>query len=283
MIKVLSWVKRKKKRSKLSELLKDFELPSFPDVAMEALSILRDDSASMRHVADVLQRDPGIHVKILRAVNSAAYGLSTKVGNIQHAVTLLGRSRIESLLLSHAVKNSLPPVHLSNFDCKRFWLTASRRANLAYFLSDFIHPVFKDEAFTVGLLQDMGVPAIASVRLDEYDELLGRLYTSNGVSLVELERDMLGIDHQEVGSAMAEEWNLPEYIAGSIRQHHFISKEAQDLAVRLVSGIKENYEIEDVEKMVDEWTDVVQLDRDKVKELVRMAFKRAEDFFRSFY
>lgn len=279
---VLSWIKRKKS-SRIKELLEDFELPSFPDIAVEALSILRDSDASMREVANVLRRDPGIHVKILRVVNSAAYGLSTKVGNIQHAVTLLGRSRIESLLLSHAVKESLPPVSIPNFNCGRFWLTASRRANLAQLLSDYLQPVMKDEAFTVGLLQDMGVPAIASIRKEEYNELLGKLYSSRGSSLVELEDDILGFNHQEVGSAMAEEWSLPGYISNSIRQHHFISLDAQDLAVRLVSGIKENYEIEDVENMIDEWTDVVHIDREKLKELVREAFKKAEDFFRSFY
>ncbi len=282
-MKVLTWIKKRKRKNRLSDLLRDFELPSFPDIALDALSILRDNNASMRDVANVLQRDPGIHVRILRAVNSAAYGLSTKVGNIHHAVTLLGRSRIESLLLSHAVKKSLPPVNLSNFNRKKFWLTASRRANLAYLLSDYIHPTLKDEAFTVGLLQDMGVPAIASVHQEEYNELLGRLYSSSGVSLVELEKDMLGIDHQEVGSAMAEEWNLPEYIANSIRQHHFISQNDKDLAIRLVSGIKENYDVEDVEDMIDEWTDVIHMDREKLKGLVRTAFERAEDFFRSFY
>ncbi len=281
-MKILGWLKKDTK-GKLAELLDGFELPSFPEITMEALSALRDNNASMRKVAGILQRDPGIHVKILRIVNSAAYGLSTKVGNMQHAATLLGRSRLESILLSHAVKDSLPPVHIPNFDCKKFWLTASRRANLAYMLSDYLHPVFKEESFTVGLLQDMGVPAIASVKQKEYNKLLEKFFSSDVDNIAILENDAFGFDHQRVGSLMAEEWNLPEYIGQSIKDHHSLSDGARDLAARLVSSINEKVELEDVEKMIDDWSDVVNVEKEKLKSLVGEAFKSAESFFKSFY
>ena len=219
----------------------------------------------------------------MRIVNSAAYGLSTKVGNMQHAATLLGRSRLESILLSHAVKDSLPPVHIPNFDCKKFWLAASRRANLAYMLSDYLHPVFKEESFTVGLLQDMGIPAIASVKQKEYNELLEKFFSSDVDNIAILENDTFGFDHQKVGSLMAEEWNLPEYIGQSIKDHHSVSDGAKDLAARLVSCINEKVEIEDVEKMIDEWSGIVNVEKEKLKNLVREAFKAAESFFKSFY
>ena len=282
-MKILGWIKKGSK-DKLKELLEGFELPSFPDVIMEALSVLRDDGASMREIADILQRDPGMHVQILRMVNSAAYGLSTKVGNIHHAVTMLGRSRIESMLLSHAVKETLPCVSIPAFNGKRFWLTAARRANLAYMLSEFLHPVFKDEAFTVGLLQDMAVPVIANVKKNEYNAILEHVYSTDGRDQVVIEKEKLGFDHQEVGAIMAEEWNLPEYISISIRNHHSISeKDAKDLAVRLVSFINERHEFDDMERFIDEWEEILQIDKEKMKSLTKDAFEKADDFFHSLY
>ena len=67
----------------------------------------------MTHVAYQLEGDPGLNVKVLKTVNSAAFGLSTRVSNLHHAVTLLGRSRLETIVLPQAVNNILPSVDKS--------------------------------------------------------------------------------------------------------------------------------------------------------------------------
>ena len=69
------------------------------------LAMLRDPESSMTDIAEQLQVDPGMHVKVLKTVNAAAFGLITRVTNLQHAAKLLGRSRLEAIILSHAVRN----------------------------------------------------------------------------------------------------------------------------------------------------------------------------------
>jgi HD-like signal output (HDOD) protein len=63
--------------SELRKILGDYELPSFPEVVMNVLRLLRDQESSSKEIAARLETDPGMHVRVLKTVNSASYGLST--------------------------------------------------------------------------------------------------------------------------------------------------------------------------------------------------------------
>ena len=84
----------KKDGQELRDLLNGYQLPSFSAAVINVLGLLREPEASMNDIAKQLEIDPGMHVKVLTTVNSAAFGLSTKVANIPHAASLLGRSRL---------------------------------------------------------------------------------------------------------------------------------------------------------------------------------------------
>ena len=79
----------------LSRELGDIAVRSFPAAVTRILAMLRQEDTSMQEIGDVLQNDRGLHVRVLRTVNSPAYGFSSKVETIQRAVTLMGRSRLE--------------------------------------------------------------------------------------------------------------------------------------------------------------------------------------------
>ena len=76
-----------KKRTKnngqeLRDLLSGYQLPSFSSAVINVLGMLRDPESAMNDIAKQLEIDPGMHVKVLKTVNSAAFGLTTKVANI---------------------------------------------------------------------------------------------------------------------------------------------------------------------------------------------------------
>ena len=78
-----------KKRAKnngqeLRDLLSGYQLPSFSSAVINVLGMLRDPESAMNDIAKQLEIDPGMHVKVLTTVNSAAFGLTTKVANIPH-------------------------------------------------------------------------------------------------------------------------------------------------------------------------------------------------------
>jgi HD-like signal output (HDOD) protein len=248
MLKLFKGTK-KDPRKTLEELLGDYDIPSFPDKVMGVMNLMRDPESTMREIADRIEIDPGLHVKVLRTVNSAAFGLAAKVTNILHAVSLLGRSRLESLVLSVAVKDVIPHNDMEQFDAKNFWKVAMRRASLARILSDRLHPAAAAEAFTVGLLQDMGIPVLVNVKKDAYCELFDTWNGDGSLQLCELERQAFGFDHTMVGALMAQKWDIPSNFVDAIAGHHASGEDAGiEPAIRLSSFLRYGSENDGVEE-----------------------------------
>lgn len=199
--------------------LGQLELPTFPRVTMSALEKARDDDASVMELADVLATDPGLTVKILSTVNSAAFACRSKVRNIHHAVSLLGRNEIESMLISVAVRQALPGGDAPGFCSERFWGTSAKRAAAARGLAARIDPSRASESFTGALLQDMAVPLLAHQLGERYAVVLQTWHDGND-DLALLEQKAFGWDHAVLGAWMSAEWKFPEVLTGAIGSHH---------------------------------------------------------------
>jgi len=247
------------------------------------LAMLRDPESSMTDIAEQLQVDPGMHVKVLKTVNAAAFGLITRVTNLQHAAKLLGRSRLEAIILSHAVSSALPTVHIPSFDIKRFWETAAKRASLARLLARLIHPATEVESFTAGLLQDMAVAVIANVKKKDYTEILEHWNTDKTTWLHVLEREAFSYDHATIGGLMAEEWNLPERLVVGISEHHdWDGNPDVDAAVKLVSYIRESDRSVGSEVLLKKCQEEFRIHEDRVLEMIDEASEYAHEFAQMF-
>ncbi|NNF13165.1 MAG: HDOD domain-containing protein [Gemmatimonadetes bacterium] len=217
------WKRSPDPQAELRELIGDYQLPTFSAGAVETLRLLREE-ADLNQVAERLLTDPGLSVRILKTVNSAAFGMRQQVSNLGHAVSLLGRSRVEALVLTAAVGDTLPTP--AGMDVDSFWDTSARRACLARLIAKNRDPSVEMQAFTAGLLQDMAVPVLALAKPDVYPELYRRAATDEGPPLYEVERDALGYDHAQVGAMMAESWDLPEGLITAISDHHLTGERA---------------------------------------------------------
>ncbi len=227
------WKRSPDPRAKLRRLIGHYELPSFPAAAVSTLSLLRSD-APMPEIVQRLMADPGLSVRILRMVNASAFGLRHEVASREHAANLLGRSRVESLVLTAAVNESLPTP--TGIDTAGFWRTCARRAFLAKRLADVLRPSQESEVFTAALLQDMAVPLLAEASRDRYAAIYTQSIEDDSATLHEMEQEAFGYDHAQVGALMAETWALPEPLVTAIADHHRPGKRCP-LTVEAVSRI----------------------------------------------
>lgn len=228
------WKRSPDPRARIRERIGEYELPSFSTSAISTLSLLRAD-ADMADIAEGLLADPGLTVRILRTVNSAGFGLRHEITNVVSAANLLGRSRLESLVLTAAVGESLPAP--TGFDNEGFWQTCARRACLARRIAAATSPAMEVEAFTAGLLQDMAVPILATSDPEGYGGLYRQAGADPDVTLHEVEMDAFGYDHAEIGALMAESWSLPEGLIQAIACHHHADSDAPD-AVLAVGRVR---------------------------------------------
>ena len=234
---MFSFKRSKDPKAEIKKLIGDFELPPFSDIVMRSLSLLRDPESSLNAIGEVINYDPALVTSIFKMVNSAAFGLVRHVDNISQAVALLGRARLESIVLAHAVKQSLPKVDEPWFSMSSFWDLAVKKATLARHIAQKFHPATSTQSFTAGMLQDVGMVVFASEKKKEYGEVIKMWKTNDNLKLIDIETNTFKFDHQNLGKLMAEDWMLPEHLIGSISGHH---QDGVEPAIKIASYLTDN-------------------------------------------
>ncbi len=275
---MFGFLKRKRidPKQELKRALGSADLPTFPNIIMELLDKVRDETIDLRTLADLVATDPGLSVNLLKTVNSAAFSLRHRVRNVHHAVTLLGRNRLESLLLALSVRQNIP--NPKGFDAQRFWEVSAQRAVTARALAEMLHPSTQYESFTGALLQDMAVPLLYQHRAQEYAPLFDHAHNT-GDQLPSLEQNAFGWNHAEVASWICDTWKFPETLAFAISAHHDpLHQLEQDapVAVQLVSFLHTSNQHNGIDELICCAQEQCNLAPDQTQQLIHTSFERAQ-------
>lgn len=264
---------------KLRAIVGKEEVPSFPGITTQVLQKLRDPDAAVGDVAECLQWDAVLVLEVLRTVNSAAFGAATQIVDVQHAITFMGRSQLEQLVLAIAIKNCLPGDPAPGFQRGRYWRAAAFRAALGRSLARQLHPARQADAFASGLLQDLAVPILAHSRPAEYGGVLQRWHDGDPARLDELETEAFGWSHGQVGGMLGRVWELPAPLVASIERHHDDRATDEELlpSTRLVSVLRETREHCGVDALVEEARSGYGLAPDWTTEAVATCEEQAEE------
>jgi len=280
---MFAFLKKKKidPRAALKGVLGEYDLPSFSAVVLDVMREIRSERGSAASVARILQGDPGMSVRLLKLVNSAAFGSSRKTESVQQAVAMLGMAQVESLVLSIGIQTALPTSPAPGFDAKRFWRAAARRASAAQGFAALLHPATRSQSFTASLLQDMAVPMLVDSRGREYGRLL-EAWHLGGESLEIAEKQELGCHHGEVASWLCNEWELPENLAEAIGGHHGDPSMACPPAVRIVAHLREEEGHLGLEELVSVARGDFGVGSEVCQDVVSAAFERADELAKLF-
>lgn len=196
-------------------------LPALPQSCAELTRLLESKHADARGVARIISRDLSMSAKILQLVNSSFFGIGRRVSSIEMAVTLLGILRVRALVLRehifHAFEVSQPIEH---FSVERLWHRSLKVAELARSISktegqDEDRP---DQAFTAGLLHDIGLLLFACLHTD-YGVVM-RHMVEREMPICDAEMEILDVNHAEIGAYLLSLWGLPARIVEAVALHH---------------------------------------------------------------
>lgn len=205
-------------------------VPSVPTLYRQIVQEMQGEKPSVEKVAAIIEKDAGMSAKVLQIVNSGTYGLKQHVYNVVQAAKLLGLSNIRNLVLAAeafqpAENDTLPP----NFRIEALWEHSLRVAAFAkkvmYMETENLR--LSDEAFTAGLLHDIGQIVLATKKSDEFGEALRRAQ-EEGELLIDAEKSIFGATHAEVGGYLLELWGLPDPITEAITFHNIPSGCSED-------------------------------------------------------
>ncbi len=191
----------------------NLDLPMLPDVALKVTRLCGDEECDQKELADVIRRDQSLMAHLLRVANSAIYGGRVEIVSLQLAVNRLGLAKMREIVLAVACKASLfgekgPLKDLTKRLFQHSMVTAACAQEVAR-----RKRLNVEEAFTVGLLHDVG----KCVLLHE----ARKISAAEGWDLEP--EDLLTATtgtHAEVGARMLSSWGLPDTMAEAIRLHH---------------------------------------------------------------
>ncbi|MEO0325272.1 MAG: HDOD domain-containing protein [Myxococcota bacterium] len=208
-----------------------------PDSVHRLRTLFAREDWAIGDAIDIVRLDAPLTARVLQVANAPAFAGRSKIATLQQAVGRLGARTVLAIALSAAVRGSLQaeaPAY--GYGPGDLWKRSVASALAAEALARSVATVPPDEAFTASLLQDIGA-VLVSRHLDA--SLLGLLEMARRQALespLDAERELLDLDHGEVGRLVAQAWGLPETLCAAIAHHHDPERappEARDLA-RLV-------------------------------------------------
>ncbi len=186
------------------------ELPMLPSAMTQTLALCQSESVDAQTLSAAIHRDPTLAANVLKAANSAAFGLSSPCASLQQAVARLGLARVAELALALCVRGTV----FSDPSCRDALAQLWRHAALAACTAREIARALRrnvETAFLCGLLHDVG----KAVLLTNLQRDLGQ----GSVELPEL-AGVLHARHESAGARLAAAWKLPDPVAVAVAFHH---------------------------------------------------------------
>jgi HD-like signal output (HDOD) protein len=197
------------------------QIPSQPTLYAEIKREAESKTASISVIGAIISKDMGMTAKILQLVNSSFFGLRSIVSTVEQAVNLLGLDTVQALVLTVQVFSQFASTHGSRFNMDRLWEASTETGSLARAIAkaEQAPALVIDQAYTAGLLHDVGMLVFAANVLKQYDAMLKTAH-DQGIPLWEVERQELGITHAEVGAYLLGLWGLDDPIVEAVAFHH---------------------------------------------------------------
>ncbi len=208
-----------KKERYMRLLANAYSLPALPFIIEEVNRVIDNPKASAAHLGDVISRDQALVAKILSVANSPLYGIPRRVSTIDFAIIILGFSHIKNIVIAFSLMDSISAFDSTVFDRKRYWVHSLVTATASKRIADDLGYHVSGEAFTAGLLHDLGIPIICK-HFPKESKQIQEIALEKGISFREAETLVLGMDHQEIGRVLVERWNLPPTLAEVVACHH---------------------------------------------------------------
>jgi putative nucleotidyltransferase with HDIG domain len=194
-------------------------LPTLPTVYAQVEQKCADPNVSADQLAEVIETDPSITMKLLKLSNSAFFGFSREIKSIRDAVSLLGNETVKNAVLSISVFEATKDQEESaGLDKKEFWRHSTAVGSAARFIAKKMR-IQREEAFTAGILHDIGKIILDGLYCEFYEPILKSI-PEKQLSLFEAESAGLQLNHASLGKELAESWKIPPRLIEPIAHHH---------------------------------------------------------------
>jgi putative nucleotidyltransferase with HDIG domain len=185
--------------------------PVMPKIVREIQTIVKKTSSTTEDIAQVLEKEPVISLRLISVANSPIYRGITKISNIKSAIPRLGLKETLNIVMTIANK-SLYETDYAQYKIlmDKLWVHALASAYGAKLIAQKIENVDPDELFLMGLTHDIGKILL----LKAFSEI-------SKSNMLNLEEITLGIKeaHVGLGSILLKRWGFDTKFISVISHH----------------------------------------------------------------
>lgn len=207
-------------RPSLDRLVKTItEISTLPQVALRVMEVVNDAHAGAADLCRIVEADPSLGSRVLRCVNSAAYGMNERVTDLRRAIIFLGFNQVRNL----AVTASVADVFRGNepigpYRRAQLWQHLVSVAVCARMIATRRSMPQFEETFLAGLLHDFGIILEDQYCHQPFAEMLQAIKPED--RLIQREQEYLGFDHTMLGYRIGKKWKFPDSALSAICYHH---------------------------------------------------------------
>ena len=195
-------------------------LPPVPHVAARTMDLVAKEDTSVAELQKVISADQALTARILKMANSVFYSFDQKISTLSHAIVVLGFRAVQSMAIA-ASSRSLFVKKGAEFGLKEklLWEHSIGVAMGCRQVSRHVGFEKEEEAFIAGLLHDIGKAVLNLVIPKKYTKIVEQVYNERR-SFSDVETEVLGFDHSQIGALIAQKWNFSWDMVETIAYHH---------------------------------------------------------------
>lgn len=195
------------------------EISTLPHIAALVIQIANNPDAGARELKAAMEIDAALTTRVLRCVNSSAYGLQRKISNLQQAISYLGVNAVRNLAVTASVSHLFRKDQGCGFySRKALWRHLVAVGICARLIALRIRSSIFEDVYLAGLLHDIGIILEDQHVHPHFVSVIESLQAEK--SLVEIEIARNGFAHTTLGAEVARNWKMPNGIVDSIQHHH---------------------------------------------------------------
>ena len=192
--------------------LLDVDIPSQPEVLVKLSLLLAEDDIDLPAISLLISSDMALAAAVLKAVNSAMYGLRGRVQSVQQAITYLGTREVASVTFEMGLRAVFP----ASPELEPLWERAQVRGLLMGRIGQALG-VDPWAAHSAGIFEECGKAVMFRHTTERYRPMLAE--AKNDEELLLLEHAHFGVSHDALGAALCESWGLAPAAVDSVRYH----------------------------------------------------------------
>ncbi|WP_196139606.1 HDOD domain-containing protein [Aliikangiella sp. G2MR2-5] len=207
------------------DVLSGIYIPPQPGIIEQVKSC----GADLEKIGEVISIDPGVSAAVIKIVNSPVFGLAQRIGSIPQAVVMLGVERVIGILKTLLLRKSMAHID-TRIDMNLFWQSSVSVASVASTICRQLNLAMADEAYTMGLFHNCGIPVMAA-RYSNYQSVMEFSYSREDGRIASEEFANFGVHHAAAGYRISRVWNLPKVICLAVKNHHSVDRVLDDQSI----------------------------------------------------